>query len=200
MRLKKIGFSSKIYAVIILVDKNCISTINHIRFDPTCPKPEYIEIDDIAHALSYITRANGHFNAFFSVARHCINCADEAKIRGYGERVQLLCLLHDAAEAYIGDMTRPLKMRIPEFSKIEKEYQNIIFTKFIGELTDEEIRLTREIDDAMLYNEFLKYNGEKLLENEPEIHIDLDSTVKPINETKAEFLSKFAGLSKSVKG
>ena len=188
------------YAVIFLVDKNCISTINHIRFDPTKPSYEVIEIEDIAHALSYITRANGHFNKFFSVARHCINCAEEAKMRGYGERVQLLCLLHDAAEAYIGDMTRPLKLRIPEFSKIEKEYQNIIFSKYLGELTQEEIRLTREIDDAMLYNEFLRYNGEKLLEYEPKIHIDLDATVKSIDETKAEFSAKFNELFGAVKG
>ena len=184
--------------MIILVDRNCISTINHIRFDPTKPKAEYIEIDDIAHALSYITRANGHFNKFFSVARHSINCAEEAKLRGYSVRVQLLCLLHDAAEAYIGDMTRPLKMRIPEFGVIEKEYQKIIFTKYIGELTDEEIRLTREIDDAMLYNEFLKYNGETLLEDKPEIHIDLDATVKSIDDTKAEFLSRFNELTKAL--
>ena len=185
--------------MIILVDKNCISTINRKRFNPTKPSRDMIEVDDIAHALSYITRANGHFTTFFSVARHSINCAKEAEIRGYSERVQLLCLLHDAAEAYIGDMTRPLKMAIPEFSRIEKEYQKIIFSKLIADdLTDEEIRLTREIDDAMLYNEFLKYNGEKLLEYEPEIHIDLDSTLKPIDETKAEFLELYKKLHEAI--
>lgn len=184
-----------------MVDKNCISTINHIRFDPTSPRFEDIEIGDIAHALSYISRANGHFNEFFSVARHCLNCAEEARIRGYSERVQLLCLLHDAAEAYIGDMTRPLKKKIPEFSEIEKQYQKIIFSKFISDdISDGERQLTREIDDAMLYHEFLKYNGEILLEYEPTIHIDLASTVKPINETKAEFLSKFRELSAAVGG
>lgn len=182
--------------MIFLVDKNCISTTNHIRFDPTAPKAEYIEIDDIAHALSYITRANGHFSRFFSVARHCINCAEEARLRNYSTRVQLLCLLHDAAEAYIGDMTRPLKLRIPAFSEIEKEYQKIIFSKFIGDnITEEEKALTRSVDDAMLYNEFLRYNGEELLDCKPEIHIDLDATVKSIDETKAEFLNVFYTLS-----
>ena len=183
-----------------MVDKNCISTINHIRFDPTKPEWQNIEIEDIAHALSLITRANGHFTVFFSVARHSINCAVEAKKRGYSERVQLLCLLHDAAEAYIGDMTRPLKLCIPQFGEIEKEYQKIIFSKFIADnITDEEKQLTRAVDDTMLYHEFLKYNGEKLLEAEPERHIDIASTVKGIEETKAEFLSLFNELQAIIK-
>ena len=201
IRLQKYLISSTIYKVIFLVDKNYISTINHIRFDPTCPEWNDIEIGDIAHALSYISRANGHFMKFFSVARHCLNCAEEARARGYSERVQLLCLLHDAAEAYIGDMTRPLKKKIPEFSEIERAYQKIIFSKFISEqLTDDERAKAREIDDAMLYHEFLKYNGEILLEYEPELHIDIDSGVKSVDETKAEFLEKFAELSRAVKG
>ena len=133
-----------------MVDKNCITTISHIRLDPTKPTAEDIDITDIAHALSMLTRANGHFDTFFSVARHSINCALEAGSRGHGKKVQLLCLLHDAAEAYIGDMTRPLKLKIPYFSEIEKEYQKIIFSKYIGELSEEEIRLARSIDDAML--------------------------------------------------
>lgn len=183
------------------MDKNCISTINHIRFDPTSPRSEDIEIRDIAHALSYISRANGHFSEFFSVARHSLNCAEEAMLRGYGERIRLLCLLHDAAEAYIGDMTRPLKKKIPMFSEIEKKYQQIIFSKFISDdITDDERAKTREIDDAMLYHEFLRYNGEILLEYEPEIHIDLDSTVRSIDETEEEFLSVFSELTKAVGG
>ena len=183
-----------------MVDKNFISTINHIRFDPAKPEWQDIEIEDIAHALSYITRANGHFNVFFSVARHSINCAAEAKLRGHSARVQLLCLLHDAAEAYIGDMTRPLKMKIPYFSEIEKEYQKIIFSKFIADdITDGEKALARAVDDTMLYHEFLKYNGEKLFESEPALHIDLDSTIKSIKDTEEEFLTVFADLQRQVK-
>ena len=177
------------------MDKNCISTVNHIRFDPTEPKSADIEIEDIAHALSYITRANGHFNTFFSVARHSINCALEAIEREYTPRVALLCLLHDAAEAYIGDMTRPLKLRIPEFSVIEKKYQKIIFDKFIADdLSDDELRMAREIDDAMLYHEFLTFNGEELFDKAPVIHIDVRLGIRPIDATKAQFLRLFEVL------
>lgn len=110
-------------------EKNEISTINKIRFDPTNPSEDDIDIRDIAHALSMMTRANGHFTEFYSVARHSVNCALEATARGYSKRVALFCLLHDSAESYIGDMTRPLKMHFPLFSEYEKKLQKVIFFK-----------------------------------------------------------------------
>lgn len=179
-----------------MVDKNCITTISHIRLDPTSPTEDGIVITDIAHALSMLTRANGHFDAFFSVARHSINCALEAENRGYGKKVRLLCLLHDAAEAYIGDMTRPLKLKIPYFSEIEKEYQRIIFSKYIGELTQEDFALARIIDDAMLYYEFLTFNGEELNTAVTPISIDLRKSIKPTAETEREFLELFSELTR----
>ena len=69
-------------------------------FDPLHPNTDLIDIEDIAHALSMLCRANGHFKSFYSVGQHCINCAKEAKARGYSSFVQLACLLHDASEAY----------------------------------------------------------------------------------------------------
>ena len=76
-----------------MVNKNYITTISHIKLDPTNPTEDSIDIIDIAHGLSMLTRDNGHFDTFFSVARHSINCALEAGIRGYSKKVQLLCLL-----------------------------------------------------------------------------------------------------------
>ena len=93
--------------------KTFITTIGGRSFDPLSPGISDIDINDIAHSLSLICRANGHFSCFFSVARHCINCSEEADARGFGARIRLLCLLHDATEAYIGDMTRPLKRQLP---------------------------------------------------------------------------------------
>ena len=70
-----------------------------------------------------MTRANGHCSHFYSFAQHSIHYYKEAKSRGYSERVQLGCLLHDASESYISDLTRPVKRNLPEYFAIE--HQNI---------------------------------------------------------------------------
>ena len=172
-----------------------ISTISHIRFDPASPSRDDLNIEDIAHALSLITRANGHFDCFYSVARHCINCAKEAKSRGYTARVQLLCLLHDAAEAYIGDMTRPLKKKMPVFSEIEKKYQDIIFPAFVSEaLTEADFEKAKSVDDCLLYHEFLTFNGEALFENAPKINISVRDGITDFKQTKEEFLNLYNEL------
>ena len=70
-------------------NKAYITTIGGRRFDPVDPAQEDIDITDIAHSLSLICRANGHFREFFSVARHCINCAREAEARGYSSFTEI---------------------------------------------------------------------------------------------------------------
>lgn len=180
-----------------MIDKLCISTINRHRFDPTNPSSDDIELEDIAHALSMMTRANGHFSEFYSVARHSINCAYEARACGYSYKVQLLCLMHDSAEAYIGDMTRPLKLRLPQFSEYESALQKIIFSKYATlDVSAEESEKVKSVDDSLLYHEFLHYHGDKLLSFTPEIHIDVADNSKNIAETKAEFLNLYKEIIK----
>ena len=58
--------------------KGCITTFSKVRFNVLNPEQGDILIEDIAHALSLMTRANGHFSEFFSVAQHSIHCAKEA--------------------------------------------------------------------------------------------------------------------------
>lgn len=81
-----------------------IQTYSGKRFDILNPQPEQIEIVDIAHALSIIPRFTGHTRAPYTVGQHSImvSCfCDQANA--------LAGLLHDAAEAYIGDLSTPLK-------------------------------------------------------------------------------------------
>ena len=76
-----------------------ILTFTGKMFDPLAPDPALIDIRDIAHALSFLCRANGHFKTFHSVAQHSLECFEEAKARGLSKRLQLACLLHDGSEA-----------------------------------------------------------------------------------------------------
>lgn len=148
-----------------------IKTYTGVMFDPLNPNLELIDILDIAHALSMLCRANGHFRSFYSVGQHCINCMKEAAARGYSERVQLACLLHDASEAYLSDVTRPVKQELPRYLEIEKPLQDAIWLKYLGNpLSREEYAQVFEIDDVMLYHEFLSLMDTRLWDSEPRIY------------------------------
>ena len=128
-----------------------ITTYSKIHFTPLAPRAEEIEIADIAHPLSFLTRANGHFPQFYSVGQHCIQCAKEAKARGYNDRLVLACLLHDASEAYLSDITRPVKKNLSGYREAEKVLQDAIYQKFLGSVPDaEEEKRIKNIDDTCL--------------------------------------------------
>lgn len=103
-----------------------MQTVSGKMFYPTNPTHESIDIEDIAYALSHICRYGGHCLQFYSVAQHCVHVADVANVDGYG----LAGLLHDAAEAYIGDMVRPLKYQIPQYRDIEFVIETVLAEKF----------------------------------------------------------------------
>lgn len=87
-------------------------TASGARLDPYNIRPHDVRAVDLAHHLSMINRFNGATPVPYSVAQHCIKCATAAREAGWGPEVQLWCLLHDAPEAYLGDMVRPLKSRV----------------------------------------------------------------------------------------
>lgn len=145
-----------------------IMTHSHKMFDPLQPDPALIDIEDIAHSLSMLCRANGHFKSFYSVGQHCINCCNEAAARGWSRRVQLACLLHDASEAYLSDVTRPVKQELPQYKLIEEPLQDAIWLKYLGSpLTEEENRQVFQIDDEVLWHEFVQLMGAALSDTEP---------------------------------
>lgn len=99
-------------------------------FDLMNPDPEAVELKSIAAALSKTCRYGGHCPRFYSVAEHCIHAANLAHNDGYVGVLLQSILLHDAAEAYIGDMVKPLKVNLPEFQKVEDRIASAIEVAF----------------------------------------------------------------------
>lgn len=170
-----------------------ITTWNKIHFTPMNPRQEDILIEDIAHALSLMTRANGHFPKFHSVAQHCIECCEEALAGGFSTRTALACLLHDASEAYLADITRPVKKHLPQYLSIEKTLQDAVFEKYLGGITPEEKQLVKRMDDTLLYYEFYHFMGEELMEKPPITHIP-DFSELPFKTVEKRYLELFQKL------
>lgn len=89
--------------------KGVIETVSGKPFDVMCPSSEMVDLDDIIHSLSLICRYNGHVPHFYSVAEHSVRASWYVLAHGGSQEEQLAALMHDAAEAYVGDMVRPIK-------------------------------------------------------------------------------------------
>ncbi|MBR5421442.1 MAG: phosphohydrolase [Lachnospiraceae bacterium] len=140
-----------------------ITTVSGKHFDPIAPQEELLDINDIAHSLAMVCRANGHMRIFYSVAQHSYSCAQEAEARGLSREIILGCLLHDASEAYLSDVIRPVKKELPFYLEVEEKLQDMIWTHFIGrELSEGEKQIIFEIDDEMLEMEFHQLMPEEI--------------------------------------
>jgi 5'-deoxynucleotidase YfbR-like HD superfamily hydrolase len=151
------------------------------RFYPLDPRVEDIDLADIAHALALQTRWNGHCKRFYSIASHSLACAAVAH-RLYGvisrsethRHIFRWALMHDAAEAYTGDIIRPIKHSLwmvrpgedlrtaPSFKQVEAELLMLIAKRFKlpWPMHDE----VKNIDNRMLVTEakaLTNYWGEK---------------------------------------
>ncbi|HET8885571.1 MAG TPA: hypothetical protein VFM70_04370 [Salinimicrobium sp.] len=108
-----------------LFKTDCIRTSSGIYINVFEPTEEMICIEDIAHSLAHQCRFGGHLPEFYSVAQHSVLCSLMVP-----EKLKLQALLHDASEAYLLDMPKPIKERLPDYKKIEDNLMQVIAKKF----------------------------------------------------------------------
>jgi len=166
------------------------------QFWPLDPRPEDVNIFDIAHALSLQCRFNGHCREFYSVAQHSVlvsraipkQCGDDARLWG---------LLHDAAEAYIGDMIRPLKANMWAFKQAESRIMTAVAQHF--GLDDKDPDIVKHFDSVLLATE-----ARDLMGKPPVPWVDLpaplDRVIIPWSPSVAEdqFIGEYEWLIESV--
>ncbi len=121
-----------------------IRTYTGRKIFPLDPRPEDIDIIDIAHALANTCRYTGHCRKFYSVAQHSVLVSHFCDEPLWG-------LLHDAPEAYLADIARPVKGFLPEFKEAENRLMAVIAEKF--GLTMPEPPNVKDIDTRILVDE-----------------------------------------------
>lgn len=165
-----------------LYTPNSIRTVSGKYFDITKMNPDAIDIEDIAHALSFQPRFSGHLPVFYSVAQHCVMCslhvADEYKLEA---------LLHDASEAYLVDIPSPIKALLPDYKALENKLNSVIALKFeINFPFRDDVKI---IDKEMLISE---WEGIMLSGNPVDYGFDIWDSKR----AKAEFLNLYYKLTK----
>lgn len=159
-------------------------------FDVLNPNPDDVDIEDIAHALANQCRFTGHIDEFYSVAQHSVLVANATPAPW-----KLHALLHDASEAYLSDIARPIKKH-PAFGafylEAEERLEEAVYEHFHVNPKNGHERV-KQADDILLRTEvrdlmpstFPVYPGDTLTE---EI---IPWTPK---RAKREFLRKYSEL------
>ena len=125
-----------------------MQTFTGRRFYPLDPRPDEIDPVDLAHALSLLCRYGGHVDRFYSVAEHCVLMSQSV-----APEYALWALLHDATEAYVGDMVRPLKLQMPEYRAVEDRVELAIASHFRIDVTPTMHTAVKRVDTRILIDE-----------------------------------------------
>ncbi len=142
----------------------CIETFRGVAFPVLEPRAELVDVWDIAHALSNICHYGGHVRRFMSVAEHSVHVSELLEQWGRPD-LAMAGLMHDAAEAYVGDMLRPLKYSpvMAAYREVEARVDAAVRERFGIVLGEEDEVVLKRADDAVVRaeaRELMKSKGE----------------------------------------
>jgi 5'-deoxynucleotidase YfbR-like HD superfamily hydrolase len=173
-----------------------LQTVSGRWVNPFDPDPEQIDSGDIARALANVCRFGGHSRAFYSVAQHSVIVSRLVEERGGDAEDVFAALMHDATEAYLGDMPHPLKHRSAlgaAFREAEAHLERAIAERFSIRGDVPEIK---RADRALLATERRAFSAETW--HWPELEgvepLELELTAWAPDEAARAFAERYAEL------
>jgi uncharacterized protein len=173
-----------------------LQTVSGRWVNPFDPDPSQLDAGDIARALANQCRFGGHSRVFYSVAQHAVIVSELVEQRGGDVEDVFAALMHDATEAYLGDMPHPLKHRSPlgaAFKLAEDHLERALRERFRIRADVPEIK---RADRALLATERRAFSAEDW--HWPELDgvepLDVELTAWAPDEAAEAFARRYAEL------
>jgi hypothetical protein len=173
-----------------------LQTVSGRWVNPFDPDPDQLDPGDIARSLANQCRFGGHSRVFYSVAQHSVIVSELVESRGGDAEDAFAALMHDATEAYLGDMPHPVKHRSKlgrAFREAEAELEVAIRERFRMRTDVLEIK---RADRELLATERRAFSAESW--HWPELEgvepLDIELTAWSPDEAEAAFTRRYAEL------
>jgi hypothetical protein len=161
----------------------------HGRFWPEDPRPGDFSIEAIARSLSRTPRFMGHTAVPYYVSQHCVWVSRRVR-----PEHAMLGLLHDAAEAYLGDVVSPVKRALGEsYARLERAAAYAVYRQFGVEVTAEGMADVKRADAEALHTEARDLTPGMVLDC-PGAPVGPPIVPLPWADAYDQFLSRFAEL------
>lgn len=137
-----------------------IRTASGRKLYPFSPREEDISVEDITIGLSHTCRYGGQTPRYYSVAEHCVRVCEVLDRFASGSFL-FEGLLHDASEAYLGDIQRPIKKWLDEYKEVERIVTSEVERKLGLESSEQATSIVHWADNLVMHAEFVSFFGEE---------------------------------------